>query len=114
MPLYQATDYILFDEPCYGLYELNYKSPDQHTRRRYQIIIVMRNDKPAEYRKDMGSVKKFKGLDQFRIPGGVQNETTGRFDIVHTVGELMDIADYLRVKRPFDKKAFLKLDKINE
>lgn len=112
MPIYQGTTYTLLNEPCLGLYELNFKSPDQHSRRRYQIAVVIRGDKPAEYRRDLGKVKK--GVDQFRIPGGVVDRDTGRFNICHTVGELMDIADHLRINRPFDKRELAKVDKIKE
>ena len=114
MPIYQATDHVLYDEPCYGLYEVNYKSPDRKSQRRFQVIVVVRNDNLAEYRKDLGRTKEFKGIDQFRIPGGVINETTGRIDILHTVGELIDIADYLRTHRPFDKRELAQVNQINE
>ncbi len=114
MPIYQGTTYALKDEPCLGLFELNFKSPDQRSRRRYQIVVVMRNDKPAECRHDLGLASKFKKVDQFRIPGGVTNRETGRIEICHTVGELMDIADHLRINRPFDKRELAKVDKIKE
>lgn len=111
MPIYQGTHAVNLNEPCLGLYELNLKSPDQHSRRRYQIIVVMRNDKPAEFRKDMGLAKKFKA-DQLRIPGGGQDEVTGKFWIVHTVGELMDIANQMRDNPPFDKRELAKVNRI--
>jgi len=110
--IYQGTTYALKDEPCLGLYELNLKSPDQRSRRRYQILTVIRNDKPAEFRKDLGLAKKIK-VDQFRIPGGVRDEATGRFEVLHTVGELQDIADYLRAKPLFDKRELVGVNKVN-
>ena len=97
-----GTTYTLLDEPCLELKELNLKSPDQRSRRRYQIITVIRNDKPAEFRKDLGLAKKFKH-DQIRIPGGVVDEITGRIFIEHTVGQLLDIANYIRMKPAYDK-----------
>ena len=97
-----ATD-ISDDDPCLGLYELNFKSPDQRSRHRYQIIMVIRNgDKPAEYRIDLGLASKFKGVDQFRIPGGVIDET-GQIFIEETVGRLKDIANKMRQRPLFDK-----------
>ena len=93
---------ITDDEPCLGLYEMNFKSPDQRSRHRYQIIMVIRDDKPAEYRIDLGLAKKFKA-DQFRIPGGIVDETTGRIYIEETVGRLKTIADQLRKAPCFDK-----------
>ena len=114
MPIYQGTSYALNDEPCLGLYELNFKAPDQRSRRRYQIIVVIRDDKPAEYTHDMGLASKFKGIDQFRVPGGVTNEKTGRIEILHTVGELKDIADYMRLHRPFDRRELAQVNQIKE
>jgi len=94
-PLIAGTHYILPDEPCYGLYELNFQSPGNKGFHRYQIILVIRGDRLAEYRQDMGLAKKYKG-DQVRIPGGVKDETTGRITIVHTVAELQELAEYIR------------------
>ncbi len=112
MPLYQGTTYALNNEPCIGLYELNFKTPDQRERHRYQIIVVVRNDKPAEFRKDLGKAKKYKH-DQFRIPGSVFNEKTGKTDILHTVGELKDIADQMRLHK-WDKKELVGVNRIKE
>lgn len=98
-----ATD-IKPDEPCLGLYEMNFKTPNQKARHRYQIIIVIRDgDKPAEYRIDLGNVKKFKGVDQIRIPGGIVDEITGKIYIEETVGRLQDIANKVRGVPAFDK-----------
>lgn len=105
-----GTHWISPDEPCLGLYEINLQSPGNRGWRRYQIIHVMRGDKPAEYRRDMGSAKKFKA-PQLRIPGGAMDETTGRFYIEHTVGELREIADDMRAHPTFDLKQIPDLDK---
>ena len=110
-----GTNYVLKDEPCLGLYELNYQAPDNSGFHRYQIILVTRNDRPAEYRKDLGLAKKFKGVDQLRIPGGVIDKASGRMHIVHTVGELIDIADNLRFQKSiFDKRELAKVNRIRE
>jgi len=97
-----GTQYVLLDEPCLGLYEMNLQSPGSRGFRRYQIIHVMRGDKPAEIRRDLGAAKSVKA-NQFRIPGGARDETTGTFHIEHTVGELIDIADYMRNEPLRDK-----------
>lgn len=91
------------NEPCLGLYEMNFKTPDQHERHRYQIIMVIRQDKPAEFRIDLGNARKFKRADQFRIPGGITDEITGKIYIEETVGSLQDIANKLRGRPAFDK-----------
>jgi len=109
-----GTNYVLKDEPCLGLYELNYQAPDNSGFHRYQIILVIRNDRPAEYRKDLGLAKKFKGVDQLRIPGGVRDKATGKIAIAHTVGQLMDIADQLRAKPLYDKKELVGVNSIRE
>jgi len=110
-----GTDWVAFNEPCMGLYELDYQSPGSKGIHRYQIILVVREDKTYEYRKDLGSSKKFKGIDQIRIPGGVVNKWTGKMHIVHTVGELMDIADKLRANKSiFDKRELAGANRIRE
>lgn len=98
------------DEPCLGLFEMNLQS-GYNGWRRYQIVYVMRGDKPAEFKKDMGAAKSFKA-HQFRIPGGAKDEITGRFYIEHTVGELRDIADDMRSNPTFDLRELVRLDKI--
>ena len=89
-----GTHWISEDEPCLGLFEMHEQSPDSRGFHRYQIIYVMRGDKPAEYRKDMGSYKKWRGCPQLRILGGANID--GKFYIEETVGRLRDIADYER------------------
>jgi len=93
--LIAGTHAVQMDEACFGLYEQNLQSPGSRGWRRYQVILVVRNDKVAEMRRDLGPAKAFTA-PQFRIPGGVRDETTGRIEILHTVGELHDIAEHLR------------------
>ena len=107
-----GTHYVIKDEPCMGLYEINEQSPGNKGFHRYQILQVVRNDKPAEYRKDLGSAKLYKGVDQLRIPGGASDGK--KFYIEHTVGELMDIADYLRGDSAFDKKELAGVQRIKD
>ena len=90
-----GTSWISEDELCLGLFEMNEQAPDYSGFRRYQIIFVMRNDKPAEFRIDLGPEKAFR-RDQFRIPGGVINDQTHKIEILHTVGELREIAEWIR------------------
>ena len=108
-----GTQYVLLDEPCLGLYELNLQSPGSRGFHRYQIIQVMRGDKPTEMRRDLGVAKKWK-VNQFRIPGGARDETTGKFYIEHNVGELVDIADYMRTHPSFDKRELAGVNRIKE
>lgn len=90
------TNSINLDEPCYMLAEVHKQSPDYRGFHRYQIIVVVRNDRLYEMRRDLGLAIKFYGVDQFRIPGGVRDSVSGRFYIEHTVGELLEIADKMR------------------
>lgn len=106
-----GTHYVSTDEPCLGLFEMNLQSPGNRGWRRYQVIFVMRGDKPAEYRKDMGPARKFKA-PQFRVPGGAMDEITGVFHIEETVGKLRDEADDMREFPTFDLRELVKLDKI--
>lgn len=108
-----GTAFVLEDEPCLLLVEMNLKAPDQKLRKRYQIIHVIRNDKPAEFRQDLGLAKEFKA-DQFRIPGGIIDEQMGRIYIEETVGRLKEMADQIRGNPPFNKRELVKSDKIKE
>ena len=107
-----GTHYVVKNEPCMGLYEINEQSPGNKGFHRYQIVHVVRNDKPAEYRKSLGPISQFKGVDQLRIPGGVADGN--KFQILHTVGELMNIADELRGDCPFDKKELAGVHRIKD
>ncbi len=102
MRIRYGTHWITEDEPCLGLYESNLQSPDSRGFHRYQIIYVMRGDKPAEYKKDMGLTKDIKA-NQLRILGGAKDDVTGKFYIEHTVGELRDIANGMRGVNLFEK-----------
>jgi hypothetical protein len=106
-----GTQYVLLDEPCLGLYEMNLQSPGSRGFHRYQIIYVMRDAKPVEMRRDMGKAKSFKA-NQLRIPGGAKDEESGKFYIEHTVGELVDIANQLRTHSSFDKRELAGVNKI--
>lgn len=90
-----GTDYISMDEWCFSLKEMNEESPGAKGAHRYQIIKVIRGDQIAEYRRDLGAATRFTA-QQFIIPGGVANPQTGKAELLHSVGELMDVADYLR------------------
>jgi hypothetical protein len=103
-----GTTFINEDEPCLGLSELDLQSPGAKGFHRYQVVYVMRADKPAEYRKDMGPSKNFKH-DQFRIPGGFYDSDVDRYYVEHTVGELRQIADDLRA-HPYPKETLQHLE----
>ena len=94
MPLLPATLEISYDELAYSLSELIQPSP-LGAPRRFQIILVIRDNDLAEYRIDLGPSSDFTA-PEFRIPGGIVDEITGRGEILHTVGELKDIAIAMR------------------
>ena len=96
-----GTSFVSEDEACLGLYEINLQSPGSKGFHRYQILYVMRGDRPAQLRHDMGPAKHFRA-DQIRIPGGFYDEDTDRYYVEHTVGELRQIADYVREHPAFE------------
>ena len=101
-----GTDWARMDEPGFCLKEVNQPAPDSKSVRRYQIITVVRNDRLAQLRRDLGRAKRFKA-SEFAIPGGVK-EDDGRIYIEYTVGELVDVANHLRAgpfSRPDPPKA---------
>ena len=89
MTVLTSTFAVRNDEPCALLVEVNLPAPDSKSVRRYQLITVVRDDKLAECRVDLGARENFTAA-QFRIPGGWGNH------IDHTVGELRDIAEWQR------------------
>ena len=90
-----GTNLVKMDEPCWSLKEIISPAADSKSVRRWQCISVVRNDRIAELRRDLGEAKLFQ-VSEFVIPGGVVDPDTGRGELLHTVGELIDIADYLR------------------
>jgi len=102
--LHKATHYVTNDEPCFNLAEENFVSPEDGKWHRYEILLVVRNDDLAEYRRDMGLRSKFKNKQRpegFRIIGGIKDGNT-RF-IEETVGSLRQMASQLREKPSFNK-----------
>lgn len=91
---------IFGDEKAFSLLELHLQSPNNRGVRRYQIIEVNRGDKITEWRKDMGPAKNWKGVKQLSIPSLW----------IHSVDELLDLADELRYTEAIDVKDFLELD----
>ena len=95
MSLLPATLEVSYDEPAFNLAELIQPVPVGEPRR-FQIILVLRNGALAEYRTDLGPASEFI-TPEFRIIGGVVDEVTGRGEILHTVGELKDMADDMHI-----------------
>ena len=73
--LISAAIEVHLDEPAFNLSEVNLQAPDNSGWRRYQIIYVVRGEKMAEYREDLGPKDDF-SADSFRIPGGVWDANT--------------------------------------
>ena len=88
-------DEVSPDEPCLRLSELYQLDENNSKLRRYQVTYVIRYDKPAKHMLDMGPYESFT-TSEFQLPGAVKDEQTGHVTIVHTVGELQDIANALR------------------
>jgi hypothetical protein len=96
-----GTTYVAEDEPCYFLAENNEPAPDSRGFRRYQTVTVMRGDKKAILRRDLGPAESFK-TEPFQIPGGATDPVTGKVYIEETVGSLLAIANHLR-EGPFER-----------
>jgi len=102
-----GTSYILEDEPCFCLTEddlvINRK------RKRYRSYTVVRDNKLATFRQDLGDSKKFK-TDPIRIMGGVKDPDTHKLYIEETVGSLLDIALEIRARPTFSKSELVGID----
>ena len=94
--LISAAVEVHLDEPAFNLTEVNLQAPDNSGWRRYQIISVVRGERMAEYREDLGPKEDFTA-DAFRIPGGVWDAATRRMEVLHSVGELREIAEFVRL-----------------
>ena len=110
--LISAAIEVHLDEPAFNLSEINLQAPDNSGWRRYQIIYVVRGERMAEYREDLGPKDDF-SADSFRIPGGVWDANTKRMEVLHSVGELREIAEYVRLG-PTVKPQIEKRDLVSE
>ena len=88
-------DEVSPDEPCLRLSELYQLDENNSNLRRYQMIYVIRYDQPAKHMLDMGPYESFTA-PEFHLPGAVKDDQPDRVTIVHTVGELQDVANALR------------------
>ena len=105
--IHLGTNYVLNDEPCLNLAEVNLITPNYKEWHRYEIIILVRyDDQLYEYRRDMGCASEFKA-DEIRIMGGVIDG--GKVYQEETVGTLRDIAFWLREHPSFDKHELAKI-----
>jgi hypothetical protein len=111
MKILYGTTFITEDEPCLNLVEMNLQSPGSRGFHRYQIIQVIRDDHPVEYRRDMGAARKWRGVNQLRILGGAT--INGKIYIEETVGRLRLMADQLRDKNGLDKKELAQVNRVN-
>jgi len=93
---------VLGSEKAMGLYEMHLQSPLSKGFHRYQIIHVVRDGHLAEFRKDMGSAKKYKGVKYIRIPSYME----------YTVDTLMDWAEDLRNEVTVDHDELAQRDNV--
>ena len=98
--LIRVAQTINGNEKAWGLFEINEQSPGNRGVHRYQIIQVNRDGQIAEWRRDMGEAKNFKGINQLRIPSLFE----------HTVDELIALADELRGQPNIDVKDWLEIE----
>ena len=90
-----GTTFVSMDEPCFSLAEVNLPDPRPgYGVRRVRLLHVVRGDRLAEYSEDLGPADWYH--EQLRVPGAVTDPTNGHTEILHTVGELCDIADWVR------------------
>ena len=102
--LMAATLTISPDEKAMALVEVNLVRPDGRGFHRYQIIYVVRGDKLAEWRQDLGPRSQFVGAE-FRLVGGIWH-ADGRAELIETVGHLQELADDFRNTRPPKAEGF--------
>ena len=96
-----GTDIVYDNDPCYNLAECNLMSPMGQVHR-YEIINIIRNWRPTQYRRDMGLASDFeaRGIEEFRIMGGVLDGNI--LEAFETVGSMREMAHQIREKPAFD------------
>jgi hypothetical protein len=92
--LVEAAFTISRDEPAIRLRERNMPDAILKSKRREQVVEVVRNDRIVEWVHDMGEASAFTAR-QFQIIGGFTDPWTGRIYSFETVGNLMDIAELM-------------------
>ena len=76
------------------LWEEDKWNPPDNQRHRYQMVAVVRDDKPAIFTQDLGPSVKYPGIP-FQAHGAVKSDTGHTF-IIHTVSELQYYAEISR------------------
>jgi hypothetical protein len=101
MEMIAGTDIVFDDDPCFYLAECNIMSPMGQWHR-YEVIDIIRNWMPTQYRRDMGLASEWEGIEQFGIIGGMLDEDGLEAD--ETVGSMREMAHQLRGNPAFDIK----------
>ena len=96
-----ATTFLLAGEKAFMLAEVNRPSPlPGKGWRRMQIVQVLRGEDKAQFERDLGPMKHYTA-DEFQIPGAMpypDPQGHWRWDMVHTVAQLQDMAERLRME----------------
>ena len=105
-----GTDFVLESEPCFALFERNIMPPDSKGVRRYEILHIIRNWTPYEYRRDMGLASKWekKKVEEFRILGGMLDGSI--LEAYETVGSMRDMAHRIREAPAMDIQELVRDD----
>ena len=90
-----GTDWLLPDEPCFCLKEVEQRSADSRSYRRVQCIQVVRNDQVTEFQRDLGPAADFRRSPVWFITGA-RDPRSGRIICEYTVAEAMEMADRRR------------------
>ena len=93
--LVMGTHFVSLDEKAFCLKELIERAPDSHGHRRMQCIQVIREDKIAELRRDLGPAENFTTAPFWLVTGG-RDPVSGRIFCEYTVGEAVEMADQRR------------------
>jgi hypothetical protein len=98
-----VTQAVFEDEPCLLLAERNLLSEDSKMRYRYQILKVIREDRPVNAFICLGLAGQF-AADEITVAGAAPQDD-GTYILCNTVAELRDVAEYLRNQEPLPVEA---------
>lgn len=100
--LYASTPFVLPDEKAISLSECDHVMHNTNEpMHRFQRIIVIRNDRPTIYERDLGRSFRWNHSDAFMIVSALE----------YSVAELQEMARQQRFEMsPFDKRELAQVD----
>ena len=100
---YPVTLHVTPGEKAFALYEIDEQSPGSKGMHRYQVVLVNRNEKLAEYRVDLGLSSQWQFKRHINIPSLWEHSVS---ELQYIAGQIHDesIQDELDIAELLDKE----------